>query len=117
MVSEKNIRIMEIRELTQITTASNIGDHKFNYINIGFIDYVFDIREIMEYRDDCIWVDDKIIEEKRMKLDLVENENNKVGFDFYFIEYGVVYVEGDIGKFGNPRKISYGDWLIKKILE
>ena len=112
---------MEIRELIQVDWGPyNIKDIKM--YDDGYATYDFDIREEMEYRSDCIWVDDLVIAEKRKRLNSVYKSDGKieeVGWEIFYISKDIIsLVEyGLTDCFSGYNKISYEDWIIKGILE
>ena len=114
---------MEIREVV-VKELNEI--YNYDYIRYYYnIDYIIDMSKIVEFRFDCIWVNDEEISAKKLELDkkffelkgysvngLFDNKFNISVANRLYIDNDTFYFERDY-----YTKINYNEWLVKKILE
>ena len=122
----REVVIKECNELYNYNCINYYHSHNQYRGIIGYnIDYIMDIREIVEFRSDCIWVNDEEISAKKLELDkkffelkgfcVSDSFDNK----FNISVANMLYIDNDTFYFERDyyTKINYNEWLVKKILE
>ena len=123
---------MEIRKVKQ-TKKNIIYNHEYKTIGAlyghFFYKYTIDIRDEVKFLDDCLYVSDLVIAEKKVKLSdrwdqLYYYEiGNLYFYDKYYVSDNVVAIFHNLPlsdrelEVMNKDLISYEEYLIKRVLE